>query len=368
MGNPTLPPELAAEAVRRVEEKYREGYRPKGQWGETGSAVEEAARQAVADGWVKTPQSFQSRLRAAARMNLAADETLYRPQRYQQPVPKLILLPAAEPPLPHREGKGERILVIPDLHQDPRHPHRLQVLTWIARYASEHRIPRIVQLGDWSTNDSVSTHDKPDSRRARLKPQIKDDLENLVASHQAFERGRAADYKPKRVFLQGNHEYRFERFEDANPQTHETYTLQRDQTFAQFGWQSRPYGEIWYCQSVGFTHHPTNAAGKAYGGKTGPQRAANDTTVALVSGHTHKRQLYETPKTGLLERLTMIEGGCALPWGETETYIGVAPHGWWWGIVDLFAEQGEMPDVNFKSMRKLRSLYSDDGGDIRSAA
>jgi hypothetical protein len=225
----------------------------------------------------------------------------------------------------------------------------------------------LVQVGDWSTNDSVSIHDKNDTRRGRLKPPIKDDLDNLLASHQAFERGRSADYKPKRVFLKGNHEYRFERFENANPEAHETFTLQRDQTFAQFGWQTRPYGEIWYCEGVGFTHHPTNGAGRAFGGKTGPQRAANETTVPIVSGHTHRRQVHDAPKIGPLERVSMVEIGCGMLWGEIEDYASHSLTGWYWGIVPMTVCNGEITDLEFVSMRRLRSRYSDAGGDVKAA-
>jgi hypothetical protein len=230
-------------------------------------------------------QTSYDRLRLAAdRLDLRPDPSAFRSWRYQQPVPRSVIQPAPLSPPRDPAGDGERILVIGDLHQDPRHPDRLPVLTWMARYASEQGFKRIIQVGDWSTFDSVNQHDKNDTMAARAKPGIRDDLDNLIASHQAFRRGISADYKPRMDFLLGNHENRLERFENSHPESVGTFTLSRDEAFAQFGWRTRPYGELFYVDGVAFTHHPTNGAGRAYGGKTGPQRAANESTVPVVSG------------------------------------------------------------------------------------
>jgi hypothetical protein len=286
------------------------------------------------------------------------------------PVPTLLLRAAEPPPQEAMEpaGTARRVLCIGDLHQDPRKPHRMATLTWIARYASEERFERIIQMGDWSTNDSASSHEKGDSRQARFKPGFRDDLDNLMASHQAFRRGMASDYRPKLDFVMGNHEWRFERYENAHPEAHQTFTLERDQTFAQFGWRVRPYGELLYVEQVGFAHHAVNGAGRAFGGKTGPQRGANETTISIVGAHTHRKQNHDAPKIGPLGLVSMIEVGCAMPWGEIETYVQSdhSPLGWWWGVVPMTVQDGLVTDLEFKSMRAIRDRYSDEGADVRA--
>lgn len=364
-----LSEEQAADAVRRVEDKLREGFRPQGLSGYGPAAIAAAAEQAMRDGVVGSLGAFQSRLRVAKeRDKLEPDETLYRPQRYQQPVPRAVLEPAAqvaEYAIP--ESPGERVLAIGDLHQDPRHPDRLDVLTWIARYASEQRFDRIVQIGDWSTWDSVNQHDRNDTYAARFKPQISDDMKNLEASLRAFRLGLAPDYKPRLSVTLGNHENRLERFENATPEAHGTFTRQRDEMFLSFGWKPRPYGEILYIQGVGFTHHPVNGAGRAFGGETGPQRAAGKSTVPLVSGHTHRRQLHDSGKIGPLEKISMVEIGCALPWGTIESYARHGVTGWWWGVCDLTVNQGEITDVGFVSMLTLKARYGESAPSQRAA-
>jgi predicted phosphodiesterase len=333
--------------------------------GNGNGAVAEAAIEAVAEGEFATTAAFKS-----AMLDLPPewepDWSLYRAQRYQQPVPLSVLTPALEPFPMAPSGTPQRILVIGDLHNDPRHEHRLKVLTWAARMASEHRYDRIIQVGDWSTFDSVNQHDDNATMAARSKPSVKVDLENLTQSHQAFRRGMAEDYRPKLDFLLGNHENRLERFENANPESVGTFTLARDETFAQFGWRSRPYGELFYVEGVAFTHHPTNGAGRAYGGKTGPQRAANESTVPVVSGHTHRRQVHDSPKIGPVDVISMVEVGCGLLWGEVESYAKHGLTGWWHGLVPMTVQGGVITDLEFKSMLTIRDRYSDDGADVRS--
>lgn len=330
-------------------------------------AVAEAATKAVADGLMSARQTFVSRMDIIKdRFGLEPDWSLYRAQRYQQAVPKSVLFPAPQDNAPE-PGEGERVLVIGDLHQDPRHPDRLEVMKWIARYASEERFGRIIQIGDWSTNDSVSKYDRNETYKARYKPQIRDDLDNLKASLGVFQRNKAADYRPRLVELYGNHDTRLEIFENNTPEAHGTFTLERDQAFLQHGWQTRAYGELYYCQSVAFAHHPTNGAGRAFGGETGPQRAANKSTVSFVSGHTHRAQRFDAAKIGPQETVSMVEVGCAMPWGTIEGYVGAAPAGWWWGCVPMTLADGLIVDLEFKSMKAIRSRYSDDGSDIKAA-
>jgi len=370
MPNPPLSKAIAEETVKRVEDKLREGYRPQGLSGPGEGAIRAAARDAVAERWVGSVNTFISRMEPAKSLHgLEPDWSLYRAMRYQQPVPRQVLHHPVEiePALMAPQGQGERILVIGDLHQDPRHEDRLAIMTWIARHASEKRFERIIQVGDWSSWDSVNQHDRNDTQKARYKPPISADMDNLVASHQHWRKGMAADYRPRQNLLLGNHEYRLERFENANPEAHQTFTVQRDQAFAQFGWQTRPYGELFYVNGVAFTHHPTNGAGRAYGGKTGPQRAANESTVPVVSGHTHRRQVHDSPKIGPIDVISMVEVGCAMPWGTVESYAAHGLTGWYWGICEMTVHSGLITDLSFISMLTIRSLYSGDGADIRAA-
>jgi predicted phosphodiesterase len=343
----------------RVEAKLREGFRPPGLNGPGHAALAIAGQEAVRDREYASVNTFLSAARDLQGTEFEPDWGIYRAQRYQQPVPLSVTHPATVPMALTPSGRPQRILAIGDLHQDPRHPERLPIMTWLARLASEHRPDRIIQIGDWSTWDSVNQHDDNSTEAARFKPKIKDDLDNLLQSHQAFRAGMAEDYRPKLDIVLGNHENRLERFENANPEAVGTYTLARDETYAQFGWRTRPYGELFYVEGVAFTHHPTNGAGRAYGGKTGPQRAANESTVPVVSGHTHRRQVHDSPKIGPIDVISMVEIGCGLPWGTVEAYAKHGLTGWWYGAVLMTVQGGVITDLNFISMPSIEARYSD---------
>ncbi|MBA4103933.1 MAG: hypothetical protein C0488_17145, partial [Arthrobacter sp.] len=300
--------------VELVEDQLRSGVE---RYPRTGNgAVKMAALEAVRKGFFANPDSgFTWLERAEIRLGLEPDWDLYQQPRFQQPVAKFHLIPAAEPDHRKLEPTGEvrRHLFIPDEHNDPRHPHRLQVQTWVARYGSEHRHHSVIKAGDSGTFDSVSRHDKDDTYRGRFKPGIKDDLSNHLASLQAFERGRDPTWKPRKKKARGNHEQRLWDYENNNPASAGTHTLAYEEQLLQFGWQERPFGEIFYVDQIGYTHCPMNGMGRPMGGKTATHRASAMLTAPLVYGHTHKFQIFTDPKMGEVDRIMVVEGGCALP-------------------------------------------------------
>lgn len=352
----------------RIEAKLREGFRPRGLVGAGPGAIQAAAPEAVAAGDFSSEGAF-----VTAAYTLSGewepDWGLYQGSRYQQPVARFQLVPAPprDPQLSEPSGPIRRHLFIPDEHNDPRHPHRLQVQTWAARYGSEHRHDVVIKAGDSGTFDSVSAHDKDDTVRGRLKPGIKDDLSNHLASLQYFERGRDKDWKPKKKKARGNHENRLYEYENKNPASAGTHTLAYEEHLLQFGWQERPFGEIFAVDQIGYTHCPMNGVGRPMGGKTATHRAGAMLTAPLVYAHTHKFGIYTDPKMGEVDRIMVVEGGCALPWGEVEHYAMHSPTGWSYGVVDLTVQGGVILDAAFVSMLTLRRRYSDDGADVRAA-
>lgn len=358
MPTPKMSEETARDVIARVEDALRKGGRPKGVNGPGRSAIRMAGEQAVKDGVVGTVNTFESRVgKVLSNYGMEPDWSLYAPARYHQPLPSARLDPAppiAEDFLP--DGDGEEVLIVPDLHQDPRHPHRLDVLRWIARFGAERKVPRVVQLGDWSTWDSVSAHDKNDTLKARLKPSIATDMDNLQEGLAAFQ-AEQGDWRPKKLVTLGNHEHRLERFENANPETHQTFTLRRDELFASFGWRTSPFGELRYIEGVAFTHHPTNGAGRAFGGKLGATRSANETTCSIVHGHTHSWKFWPAAKIGPANGIDILEAGCALDWGEIESYALHSQNDWWWGVTVARLISGRIIDVERVSMVTLRRRY-----------
>lgn len=365
MPTPRMPKEQAEHAIALVEKRLKSGAKPLNMFGPGLSAVELAAQDAVNEGIVNTLAAFRSRLRAAKDLyGVEPDWSLYSPSRYNQPVPRAVIIPCAPPDPAASVPNGERelVLVIPDLHQDPRHEDRIDVLRWIGRLGAERNVPRVIQLGDWGTFDSVSSHDRNETRRGRVKPSVRADLDNLAESLAAWRDGAGTTWKPKLHVTLGNHENRLETFENYHPESQGMFANERDQTFARYGWRTKPYGELMYVQGVAFTHHPTNGAGKAYGGKTGAQRAANEVACSIVGGHTHRLQHHTAGKIGPIEAVDIIEAGCALPWGQVEAYAMHSITGWWHGVGILACMGGRVMSAEWIDMLAIRDRYSDAGG------
>ena len=367
MPPPRLDRATAEQAIAYVEMALKMGNRPPNVFGNGRSSVEVAAQKAIEDGFVTARKTFHMRLVLAEKhFDLKPDWSLYTPSRYVQPVPRQVLFPASvpDPRAYDPSGERERVLMIGDLHQDPRHPHRVKVLAWAARFGSDRKVGRVVQVGDWGTFDGASFHDKNDTLKARLKPTIKQDLDNQKESLIAFHDNKPADWNPKLDITLGNHENRLNRFENANPETAGMFSNELETNFAQFGWKTRPYGEVMFVQGVGISHHPTNGAGRAFGGKTGPQRAANELTSSFISGHTHAYQHFTTGKIGAVSGVDVMEVGCALPWGEVEDYAAHAIINWWYGFVIADLLGGRIVASEKVDMMTIRNTYSDDGADV----
>lgn len=344
-----------------VEQCLREGFTA--EWipgpGNRTARHEAASRWRKPHGGTITPAGFFSLLSTAKQAGFEPDWTIYRNARYQQPVAKMQLLPApAHPPLAY-EGEPTRVLVIPDRHNDPRHPHRLDVTTWIARFGSEIRPPVVIDLGDSITMDSCSRYDRNDTLKGKHKPGIKADLDNHLAMLQAFERGRAPDWKPKLIRTRGNHEQRLFDFENQHPENEGTHTHRYAQDLLQFGWRERPFGEIVYVNGTGFTHAPFNGMGKPMGGKTAVHRAGALLCESLVHGHTHSMEVHHSQKLGPTDKITVIQAGCALPDGEVEHYAAHNPTGWTHGVMVLEVLNGAILDMTWVSMRTLRLKYGE---------
>lgn len=352
-----------------VEQCLMEGFEPSNgvrlRGNGTRTAVAEAASRT--DPQMSYEGMFSNLRRAKSKYGMEPDWSLYRQARYQQPVARLQLVP--DPPAPVRVYTGElvRVLVIPDRHNDPRHEHRLEVTTWLARMGSDMRAAWVIDLGDAITMDSCSRYDRNDTLRGRMKPSIKADLDNHTSSLQAFERGRAADWKPRKLKMRGNHEQRLFDFENQHPENEGTHTHRYCQDLLQFGWRERNFGEIAYVENVGFTHAPFNGMGKAMGGKTATHRAGALLCESLVHGHTHSFEIHNAAKLGPTDRVTVIQAGCALPDGEVEHYATHNPTGWSYGALDLTLCDGQILDINWVSMRTIRARYSDHGADVRAA-
>lgn len=257
---------------------------------------------------------------------------------------------------PGKPSRPVRVLVIPDVHLDPREKD-VSRMGWIGALANDERPDHIVQLGDLATMDSVSGHAPPGTLDFMRNPRILADFDITARGLDAFERA-AVGVRAPRWITKGNHEFRLDRFENANPQAQGAFVEPFDAILEKRKWRVLPFREWLEIEGVLFTHIPFNAGGKPYGGKTAASRIANDAGASVVHGHTHQRQTFNAPKLGPGARsLSVLSAGCALPQGHVEAYARHSATGWWWGVGLLTIQSGCILDEEWVSMATLERRY-----------
>lgn len=360
MAQPSLKPADIKRTVRLVESLLRKGHRARGRKGGTPrpTAITAAAKIAEENGWAKRGRGewyIRHRLRVAESMGNGPDWTISPPVKVA-PRPRNVAaeIVAAGPRSYTASVRPVRVMVIPDVHLCPTHPN-LDRMEWLGRWARDLAPDWIVQLGDLGTFDSVNRHAAPGTLAAEKNPRILADFDILARGLDVFEKA-SGGVKARRIVTKGNHEYRLDRFEDLNPAAQGMFAGRFDEICNAHGWAVKPYRAYHFIEGVGFIHHPVNTMGKPIGGKTGPQRTANDSTFSIVHGHTHSRQSVVAAKFNH-ESVRVISAGCALPQGHIEEYAQHNQTGWWWGAACLTIQRGEIMDEEWRSMRTLESRY-----------
>lgn len=349
-----LTEEQKQEVIALIEECLREGYAPPDVM--TGKqAVKEAALRAQKRGITKTTGAFITRMHNARSFGLEPDWTLYRPAQYQHPkgskaAPAAPFMGANLNAVQVPSDEIKRIVVVGDLHSDPRladYDRFRQIGKKVAQLDPDY----LVQIGDWSTFDSVSRHEDRSTIHGRALPSFEDDLGDLRMSLRAFGEG-LGDWDGDKFETLGNHEDRVRQYENLNATLEGAMYNRVLEAFMQYGWKTRPYGEWLFIGGVGFTHVPLNTMGRPYNGKT-LQPIANDAVFSIVFGHSHKGGMVRSGKIGPNRRVTVLNVGCALPDGHIEDYAKLSTTGWDYGIVLIEVAQGDIQSVKNYSMREV---------------
>ena len=158
-----------------------------------------------------------------------------------------------------RTDNSTKIIAIGDTHDQPGMDK--DRFKWIARHCAAVIPHRIVQIGDFCSWDSVSTHDAPGSVSHAARPSFKADMESCEEAMCLFYK-EIKDLNIPLELTAGNHEDRIQRFENKNAETVGTLYMQFEELCARYRWRLHPYGQWLFIDGVGFTHVPKNIMGK----------------------------------------------------------------------------------------------------------
>jgi hypothetical protein len=165
-------------------------------------------------------------------------------------------------------------MVIPDTQVKPDVP--INHLEAAGNYIIEKQPDVIVHLGDHWDMGSLSKYDvgKRVMEGRRYSTDIEAGtlgMETLLQPLWDYNRKRVRQkmrqYKPRMVFLEGNHEYRITRAAEEDPKLHGTLNI-GDCQIEKFGWEHYPFLQPVEIDGVTYAHYFYNPnSGNSYGGK-----------------------------------------------------------------------------------------------------
>jgi len=249
-----------------------------------------------------------------------------------------------------RPEDDKLILAIGDTHDSP-HIADKSRFEALGRLAYKHKVDQIVQIGDFTSLDSMSFHEGNETLKGRQKPSFMEDMKSMQEALKAFRRGLNGHQCPMHITL-GNHEHRLFRYVNQNPEIAELLDGILFAPLDDYGWTYSPYGEFYFVGDVGFVHAPMNVMGKPYGGANCEAAIARDALHDIVFGHTHKRTDKSFPKMGN-EHITVINLGCALPAGHLEDYARHSLTGWSYGAYLLNIRGGRIAGQSWVPMSSI---------------
>ncbi len=262
-----------------------------------------------------------------------------------------------------RKSKGKRHLIIPDL-QLRKGVKTSHFTDWLPRFIKQHHksypFDAIIQLGDAYDFPSLSSYDERGRRPSKVEgKRLKDDFEFPSAAIAEFCQA-IEDIDCRKVFLEGNHENRLNRYVEED--------VRLDGMFDQWGWEFEYWD--WECHpflkpvvvdGIVYAHYfPLNARGEAGGGVTAkngcPSAEAQVKRVgrSCVAGHSQGFQYSEIGNITGRMKMGIIAGSF---YQHSESYRGPMGKNEWRGVVVLNDIHGGFGDIMKISLDYLGRKY-----------
>lgn len=254
-------------------------------------------------------------------------------------------------------SKRRNHLLIPDLQVKP--GVRTVHLDWIGRFIKAKRPDVIIQIGDWADMASLSSYDF--GKRAAEGKRLDKDFAAFTESVQRLEQhyAKIRNYKPRKIFCEGNHEQRIRRYENDYP--HLAGSLPRPMDFlAERGWECHPFLRVAWVDKIAYSHFfaktssGTTSFGSSRNGASSAKSQLKNNMVSCVAGH---RQGFDVAYYDALDgrKFSVIAGSCYL---HGEGYRGPQGQDEWRGIVHIHGVSSKAPTVEPVSLDFLKERYS----------
>lgn len=223
---------------------------------------------------------------------------------------------------------SKRVVVIPDTQVKP--GVRVEHLEWISSYIQAIKPELIIHIGDHFDMPSLSSYDKG-TAAAENKRYVDDILAGQDGLRVLNRHIRPTKtWKPRKVFLMGNHEQRVVRFANDNPNMIGTVGPHSFK-LENFGWDVKPFLKPFEDDNINYVHYVANPmTGKPYTGKASGilQRCGK----SFVMGHRQELDIATRTILGGDMQVGIVAGACYL---HDEGYKGFQGNNHWRGIIVL---------------------------------
>lgn len=196
----------------------------------------------------------------------------------------------------------------------------------------------IIFGGDFASLDSCSTYDDPprftlheDMEAVRYAYSLI--FDPMLEWNRRQESHKHRPYRPRTVWLEGNHEERERRLRKADPYRYSSLVDVQAMIAPTAYWQEKyEYGEVANVNGINYTHCPLSKIGRPMGYTT----VARQTNGHLIYGHTHEMRMTPVPQVDTNNSVRMILNAPAyLEQDSKEHYNEKSTTGWVYGLLKV---------------------------------
>ena len=260
--------------------------------------------------------------------------------------------------------KEKTTLVIPDTHAIP--GQDTSRFLSLGKMIVDRKPDNIVFMGDFVTLESLSAWDLGKAGKMEGKRYSEDckagtqALSYILGPLRDLQLQQAVDgekiYKPRLIYIMGNHEDRLDRYLATKPELSAHLDVAKDLALEDSGFTDIiPYRGFIELEGVLFTHAVMNAANLAIGGKTALSTIASAVSKSVVIGHLHRFETVNHYRHGADDIIQIVSSGCFFD--GVEDYADGGLNAYWRGVLLLSHYKLGRFDIESISTDRLVDLY-----------
>lgn len=254
---------------------------------------------------------------------------------------------------PKPSKKFTKIVYFCDAHNQPGVSH--DRFRWLAQFVNDQKPDILIDGGDFDDFQSLCSHERNETYQGKLKPSVALDLETSAQARKVL--SDLIKHGCRKLITLGNHEYRLKSYENLNPEMYGIPTNIYYDILKANGWEWFDYGAHVDIEGVSFTHMPFTTLGKPVGGDNACKQIADKSLQDVVFGHTHKLDIWNSPKFGASKSVTAFNGGCFMPDGYVPPYAQDARKEFYYGCHVIMIADKKIKSIKSWHISELEMMY-----------